>query len=175
MRRALTAVGLAAGLVLALAGGARAEFVAHAKDFRCLKEGATVPGKKLVIFHRNPKKLAKAVQIAQLDLRHKRYPVGTIIQIFPFEAMVKRGGGFNPDGRGWEFFNLDVTADSTRITGRTGTDGKGLKNFFGKCEDFRCHTAQLVKPFDSVCEGHLPWFQLDEALVEALRQDPRCP
>jgi len=37
------------------------------------------------------KRLRRA--IAANDLRHKRYPVGTIVQVLPFEAMVKRGGG----------------------------------------------------------------------------------
>jgi hypothetical protein len=38
---------------------------------------------------------------------------------------VKRGGGFNPDGGGWEFFNLKVTAEGTRITGRTQNERDG--------------------------------------------------
>jgi hypothetical protein len=53
-----------------------------------------------------PKRLRRAIETAANDLRHKRYPVGTIVQVFPFEAVVKRGGGFNPSGGGWEFFNL---------------------------------------------------------------------
>ena len=34
--------------------------------------------------------LLDEVVIRELDLRRRRYPVGTIIQIFPFEAMAKR-------------------------------------------------------------------------------------
>jgi hypothetical protein len=36
------------------------------------------------------------------------YPVGTLIQLFPGEAMVKQpgGGGFSPDTGDWEFFEL---------------------------------------------------------------------
>ena len=169
---------LAFGIAVALAGVARAEFVARAKDFRCLEEFASVPGKGLRIYHRDAKKLARAVRIASLDLRHRKYPVGTIIQIFPFEAMVKRGGGFNPDGGGWEFFNLEVKPGGTRITGRTQNEedgGKPLRNLFGKCEDIRCHGANQVKPYDRVCEGHLPTLSLTDAEIRALLVDPRCP
>jgi len=168
---------LAIGFALALAGDARGEFVARARDFRCLDEFTPVPGKSLRIFHRDPKKLARAVRIAELDLRRRRYPVGTIIQIFPFEAMVKRGGGFNRDGGGWEFFNLKVSAGGTRITGRTQNEqpGKPLRNLFGRCEDVRCHGALQAKPFDRVCEDHIPPLPLTEDEIRALSFDPRCP
>jgi hypothetical protein len=67
---------LALALAAAIASPARAEFVARPKDFRCLDEFAPVPGKRFRIYHRNPKKLARAVRIAALDLRHRKYPVG---------------------------------------------------------------------------------------------------
>jgi len=34
------------------------------------------------------------------------YPVGTIIQLVPIEAMVKRAKGWNPQTNDWEFFFL---------------------------------------------------------------------
>ena len=40
----------------------------------------------------------------------KGYPVGTILQLFPFEAMAKRGGKFNKAGHGWEYFTLKPNA-----------------------------------------------------------------
>jgi hypothetical protein len=168
---------MALAMVVALAGGASAEFVARAKDFKCLKDFTPIPGKSFVVFNRNPSRLRRAVRIATEDLEHRKYPVGTIVQVFPFEAMVKRGGGFNPDGGGWEFFNLKVTAEGTRITGRTQNerDGKPLRNFFGACQDFRCHGANQVKPYDRICEGHLPPLSLTGQEVQALRFDPRCP
>ncbi len=158
------------------AGGEK-PFVARAKDFRCLEEFASVPGKSFRIHHRNPRKLARAVRIAALDLRGRRYPVGTIIQLFPSEAMVKRGGGFNPEGGGWEFFKLEVEPGGTRIVGRTQNEreGKRLRNSFGACQDRRCHGASQAKPYDRVCEGHLPPLSLTDEEIEALRVDPRCP
>jgi hypothetical protein len=102
-----------------------------------------------------------------------KYPVGTIIQVFPFEAMVKRGGGFNHDGGGWEFFNLEVAPGGTRIAGRTQNEqeGKPLRNLFGRCEDIRSHGACQVKAYDRVCEGHLPRLSFTDAEIEALRVD----
>ena len=37
------------------------------------------------------------------------YPVGTVIQLVPQEAMVKRAAGFDPATNDWEFFSLDVS------------------------------------------------------------------
>ena len=165
----------ATGLALALASGARAEFVAHARDFKCLRAGTPVPGKNFVLFHRNPKKLARALRVAESDRPHLHYPVGTIIQVFPFDAMAKRGGHFNPEGGGWEFFNLEVTAQRTRIVGRTETDGTALGNVFGSCQNLFCHGARQARRFDFVCEGHLPPLPIDDAEFQALRADPRCP
>jgi hypothetical protein len=168
---------LALGVVLALAAGAAAEFVARVKDFRCLDEFSSVPGKSFRIYHRNPRKLARALRIASGELPRRKYPVGTIIQVFPFEAMVKRGGGFNRDFGGWEFFNLRVSSEGTRILGRTATEraGRPLRNFIGACQDPRCHGAAQVRRFDRVCEGNLPPLPLTEEEFAALRADPRCP
>ncbi|TMB59806.1 MAG: hypothetical protein E6J60_01815 [Deltaproteobacteria bacterium] len=74
--------------MLALSGVAAAEFVAREKDFRCLLDGRAVAGKHFFVFHRRHGRLRKAPRIAERDLPDKRYPVGTILQFFPFEAMV---------------------------------------------------------------------------------------
>jgi hypothetical protein len=168
---------VAFGIVAALAGGTQAEFVARARDFRCLKAFTPVPGKSFVVYNRNPSRLRRAIRIATNDLRNKHYPIGTIVQVFPFEAMVKRGGGFNPSGGGWEFFNLKVTATGTRIVGRTASQppGQPLRNLFGACQDIRCHGALQVRAYDRICEGHLPPLSLTDAEFQALRADPRCP
>ena len=41
------------------------------------------------------------------------YPEGSVIQLVPTEAMVKRDKGFNPVTHDWEFFDLDVSKDGT--------------------------------------------------------------
>jgi hypothetical protein len=162
---------LAAVVVSQLApspAGAR-QFVAKARDFRCLLDGKPVEGKSFYVFHRSKRKLRKALGIASRDVADARYPVGTILQLFPFEAMVKRGGRFNPSGNGWEFFQLEATADGTRIVARGGEE---VANRFGSCQ--RCHAA--AGRFDFVCEGHgaaaLP---LPPNVIRTLQQqDPRC-
>lgn len=168
---------LAASIVLTLATGARAEFIVRAKDFRCIKEGATVAGKKFVIFHKNPKKLARAIRIAESGKPRLKYPEGTIIQVFPDEAMVKRGGGFNPRGGGWEFLLMRVTPTKVKILQRTADerDGELVHNKMGACEDRRCHDNWRARRFDFICEGQLPWFEISDELFQQLRFDPRCP
>jgi len=156
-------------VLLVHAAVASAGFVAHDDDFQCLTNGTKVPGKSFYVFHRNPKLLAKAVAIAASDRAHKRYPVGTILQFFPREAMVKRGGSFNPSGHGWEFFQLDVSAEGTHIAAR---GKKKVANAIGSCQG--CHAA--AAKFDLVCEGHgAASLGLPPAIIKLLQRDPRCP
>jgi hypothetical protein len=75
-----------------------------------------------------------------------RYPVGTIIQLLPQEAMVKRRKGFDAATNDWEFFSLGVSSQGTVIKAR----GKDVVNRFGtNCAG--CHAAADPK-FDFVCE-----------------------
>ena len=60
MRRLCVAFGIA----VALASGAHAEFVARAKDFKCLKAFTPIPGKSFVVYNRNAARLHRAVRIA---------------------------------------------------------------------------------------------------------------
>ena len=43
------------------------------------------------------------------------YPVGTVIQLLPTEAMVKRHKGYSPSTDDWEFFSLAVSPKGTEI------------------------------------------------------------
>lgn len=75
------------------------------------------------------------------------YPVGSLVQLFPVEAMVKREPGFSPATNDWEFFELTVSAEGTSINVRGGAE---VINQFGlSCAD--CH--QMAEPqFDFICE-----------------------
>ena len=53
------------------------------------------------------------------------YPVGTVIQLIPTEAMVKRHKGYSPATGDWEFFALDVSPAGTKIS----SSGAKVKNF----------------------------------------------
>jgi hypothetical protein len=65
------------------------------------------------------------------------YPVGTLIQFFPGEAMVKQPAGFSPGTGDWEFFDLDVdgNGNGTAINVRGGVEV--INRFGGSCAD--CH------------------------------------
>jgi hypothetical protein len=89
--------------------------------------------------------LAAALAVARSS-KGGRYPVGTVIQLVPQEAMVKRAPGFSPSTDDWEFFSLDVSAKGTRILSRGGAEV--LNRFGGSCAS--CHSAAKSQ-FDLVC------------------------
>ena len=100
------------------------------------------------------------------------YPPGSVIQLIPGEAMVKRSKGFNPATRDWEFFELDVSKDGTQIRRRGFVDV--VNRFGGNC--FGCHVAARPE-WDLVCEaGHgCAPIPLTRDMSGALpRPDPRC-
>jgi hypothetical protein len=100
------------------------------------------------------------------------YPIGTLIQLIPTEAMVKRAPGFAPAANDWEFFALSVSAAGTEILDR-GAESV-VNQFGGNC--FDCHT-NAAPQWDFVCEQDhgcdpLPF---TEAQIEAVQNaDPRC-
>jgi len=100
------------------------------------------------------------------------YPPGSVIQLIPGEAMVKRDKGFNPATRDWEFFELDVSKNGTQIRKRGFADV--VNRFGGNC--FACHIAARPE-WDLVCEsdhGCQP-IPVTRAMIGALqRTDPRC-
>jgi hypothetical protein len=75
------------------------------------------------------------------------YPVGTIVQLVPQEAMVKRRTGWNPTTHDWEFFFLKTSAAGTEIVTRGATET--VNRFGGNC--FSCHAKADAK-WDLVCE-----------------------
>jgi hypothetical protein len=100
------------------------------------------------------------------------YPAGSVIQLVPTEAMVKRDEGFNSVTSDWEFFELDVSKDGTEIRKRGFADV--VNRFGGNC--FGCH-IQARPQWDLVYEmdhGCAP-IQVTRAMSGALqRTDPRC-
>jgi hypothetical protein len=99
------------------------------------------------------------------------YPVGTIIQLIPQEAMVKRRKGYDPATRDWEFFTLQVTAQGTNIL-TSGTTSI-VNRFGGSC--LGCHSAATPR-FDMVCEhdhGCAPLPIGDDLIAQIQRLDPR--
>lgn len=100
------------------------------------------------------------------------YPVGTVIQLVPSEAMVKRGHGWNPATNDWEFFALNVTATSTTIRARGAEET--VNAFGGNC--FNCH-RRADPAFDFVCENTHGCEPLPiglETILSVQNADPRC-
>lgn len=99
------------------------------------------------------------------------YPPGTLLQLVPQEAMVKRETGFSTETRDWEFFFLTVSQEGTTIVQRGKDEAENA--FGGNC--FDCH--MLAADDDFVCEmdnGCDP-LSIDRTIIESLRQgDPRC-
>ena len=98
------------------------------------------------------------------------YPVGTLIQLIPTEAMVKRHKGYSPATGDWEFFSLGVSPQGTTIK----SSGAKVKNFLGgNCS--ACHG--LAKPqFDFVCgknHGCAPLGVSDAFIATIQKIDPR--
>jgi hypothetical protein len=100
------------------------------------------------------------------------YPPGSVIQLIPGEAMVKRDRGYSAATHDWEFFELDVSKDGTQIRKRGTVDV--VNRFGGNC--FGCH-APAAAQWDLVCEtnhGCAP-LPVTRAMIRALqRTDPRC-
>jgi hypothetical protein len=98
------------------------------------------------------------------------YPVGTVIQLIPTEAMVKRHKGFSPSTGDWEFFSLGISPTGTEIK----SAGAKVKNFLG-ADCASCHVA-AKKNFDFVCEkshGCAPLGVPDSLIATIQKSDPR--
>jgi hypothetical protein len=119
------------------------DFVPEADDFRNIHTMTPVRG---FFIDNRLGHLDEAIAVANSP-DGGEYPVGTIIQLVPQEAMVKRREGFSKATNDWEFFFLSVSAEGTVIEVR-GTD-EVVNRFGGNCAS--CHS--LAEPeFDFVSE-----------------------
>ena len=100
------------------------------------------------------------------------YPPRSIVQLIPAEPMIRHHKGWSAKTNDWEFFELDISEEGSKIKVRGTTRVKN--KFGGNC--FECH--QKAKPqWDFICEkGHgcdrlpIPGF-----LIRSIqRNDPRC-
>jgi hypothetical protein len=164
------------GIVLALFvtatfaadGSKKDEFDIDGKSFQCITKMT-----KIRQFYVNNLlgKLGQTLAVAN-SATGGAYPPGSLIQLVPTEAMVKRDKGFNAATHDWEFFDLDISKDGTKI--RTSGVQNVVNSFGGNC--FGCHA--LARPqWDMICEsnhGCAP-LQITPAMIGAVqRADPRC-
>ena len=100
------------------------------------------------------------------------YPAGSVVQLVPTEVMVKRESGTFPATGDWEFFELEVNEEGSKIGKRGFVDV--VNRFDGNC--FTCHAPAREK-WDFICEsGHgCDPIPIDHNMTGALqRSDPRC-
>jgi hypothetical protein len=115
------------------------------------------------------------------------FPEGTVIQLVPTEASVKRAAGFSAASHDWEFFSLSNSATGTTILKRGGTAAV-VNQFGGSC--LTCH-GKADPQWDLVCAdldggvdpdsgltthgcAQLPSF-VTPSLIDSLRaSDVRC-
>jgi hypothetical protein len=143
------------------------DLVMEASDFVNINEMTPVRG---YFIDNRLGHLEEALAVAE-DPEGGTYPVGTIIQLVPTEAMVKRAEGFSPATNDWEFFSLAVSPEGTEILERGGAEV--INQFGGSCAD--CH-LQADPQFDLVCEdthGCDPLPIGDDLIRSVQMADPR--
>lgn len=143
------------------------EFVAQDGDFGCVLHWPTAQN---VHFTHRCGENDVVKRLLEAPSSGMRFPVGTILQAMPMEAMVKRGGGFDPDHGDWEYFVLAPGPAGTKIVQRGTT---GPFNVGGRCTS--CHYK--ADDHDNVCGmAHQcpPSGVRDVAFVPTLYLDPRC-
>lgn len=101
-----------------------------------------------------------------------KYPPGSVVQLVPTEVMVKHEEGWNKATNDWEFFELNVSAEGSKIKVRGVTDV--VNRFGGNC--FNCHVKARPE-WDLVCEtshGCAPLPFTAEQIAGVQKADPRC-
>ncbi len=113
---------------------------------------------------------AATIKVAQAGTGD--YPVGSLVQLVPTEAMVKREPGYSAATKDWEFLELDVSASATKIRVRGTTEA--VNKFGGNC--LACHIKARPE-FDLICEqGHgCDPIPVTPVMAKAIQNtDPRC-
>jgi hypothetical protein len=113
------------------------------EDFECLANWTQVRRFRLT---NKQGHLDEALAIAN-DPNGGVYPVWTVIQLVPSEAMVKRRRGFSEATHDWEFFALNTSVAGTEIVTRGGAEV--VNAFGGNC--LGCHSLAAPQ-WDLVCE-----------------------
>src|SRR5438309_8293244 len=95
-KRSLLVVGLAFWMVSVASS---ADVSVSEQTFGCILDWPQVRNTR--IKHADPQQLAEAIRIFRDSVPNVEYPVGTILQLVPFEAMVKHPREKFPKTNGW--------------------------------------------------------------------------
>src|SRR5271170_1673433 len=166
--RAVCTAMLLMGVAAAAPTGPSNPFSITEKSFRCMTQMTHIGHFYVDNLAGN---LQGTVQAAE-STTGEAYPVGSVLQLVPTEVMVKREKGFNAATRDWEFFELDVSADGSKI--RTRGFVEVVNRFGGNC--FACH-IKAQSQWDMICDNShgCDTIPLTRAMTGALqRTDPRC-
>ncbi len=135
-------------------------------DFGCIRDLKPVRGYYVGNLLGDVDATVKAAEASS-----ESYPVGSVVQLVPTEAMVKHEPGYSPATNDWEFFELNVTGKATAIHVRGSTEV--VNRFGGNC--LSCHAP--AKKFDMICEqthGCLP-IPITPVMAKAIQNtDSRC-
>ena len=115
--------------------------------------------------------VASTVKVAKSE-SGGQYPPGSVVQLVPGEVMVKHHKGYSPVTNDWEFFELDVSPEGTKIRKRGLSDV--VNRFGGNCLD--CHVKAEAK-WDMICKtgrGCDPIPLTKDVLALLQKTDPRC-
>ena len=152
--------------------GGGEDFEPTAEDFGCVADQVKVSGFR-VTNALGEAETAASIAVAQ-NPEGAVFPVGTILQHLPTEAMVKRGPGFSPETKDWEFFLLDIASGTTTISQRGTTE---LTTMGDTCVS--CHSL-VPDEYDFVCNtwgdagGDCGFDFQDSMLDQQAANDPRC-
>jgi len=165
----LSLICMSVGLTLSAQAAGSKPIAVTDKSFACISKLKPVRG----FFVGNLKgNLAGTLKVAR-SADGGVYPAGSVVQLVPTEVMVKQPKGFNEVTHDWEFFELDVSKEGTKIRKRGFAEV--VNRFGGNC--FGCHIKAEPK-WDFICEtGHgCDTIPLTDPMLKALQHtDPRCP
>jgi len=164
----LTTICLSLGVALTVRAAGPTSIPVSDKSFACISKLKPVRG----FFVGNLKgNIAGTLKVARSPTGGV-YPPGSVVQLVPTEVMVKQPKGFNEATHDWEFFELNVSKESSTIRKRGFAEV--VNRFGGNC--FGCHIKAEPK-WDFICEtGHgCDPIALTDTMIKALQHtDPRC-
>src|SRR6516165_11056879 len=160
----LTSIGLCM-----VSGVSADDITVSEQTFGCINDWPKI--RNTHIYNADTDKLNEATRIFRDSVSDTEYPVGTILQLIPTEAMAKHSRGTFAKSNDWEFFSLDVSASGTKISER----GENVVNHTQGLTCLSCH--QPAAKYDFVCEkthGCAPIPLDDQKIAELQGADPRC-